>query len=67
MEGEELCDLGLQGLLLLKNDGLISQYSTHISMESLHILCNEDSVLLGLVPECIEALSKGEHRVLSIG
>ena len=52
---------------MLKNDGLIGQYSTHISTESLHILCDKDSVLLGLVPECIEALSKGEHRVLRIG
>ena len=67
MEGQELGDLGLQGMLLLKNDVLIGQYSTHISTESLHILCDEDSVLLGLVPECIEALSEGEHRVLRIG
>ena len=58
MEGQELCDLGLQGLLLLKNDSLIGQYSPHVSMESLHILCDEDSVLLVLIPECIEALSK---------
>ena len=50
--------------LLLKNDGLIGQHSTHISTEGLHILCDEDLVLLGLVPECIEALSKCEHRVL---
>ena len=54
MEGRELGDLGLQGLLLLKNDGLIGQYST----ESLHILGDKDSVLLGLIPECVEALSK---------
>ena len=58
MEGQELCDLGLQGLLLLKNDGLIGQYSPHINMESLNILCDEDSVLMGLIPKCIEALSK---------
>ena len=47
-----------QGLLLLKNDELIGQYSPHVSTESLHILCDEDSVLLGLIPECVEALSK---------
>ena len=66
MEGEKLCDLGLQGLLLLKNGGLIGQHSTHISTEGLHILCDEDAVLLGLVPECVKALSKGEHRVLEV-
>ena len=58
MKGQELGDLGLQGLLLLKNDGLIGQYSPHISTESLHIMGDKDSVLLGLIPECIEALSK---------
>ena len=58
VEGQELRDLGLQGLLLLKNDGLVGQYSLHISTESLHILCDEDTVLLGLISECIEALGK---------
>ena len=58
MEGQELRDLGLQGLLLLKNDGMIGQDRPHISTQSLHILGNEDSVLLGLIPECVEALSK---------
>ena len=58
MEGQELCDLGLQDLLLLKNDGLIGQYSPHVTTENLHILCDEDSVLLGLILECVEALSK---------
>ena len=58
MKGKELGDLGLQGLLLLKNDGLIGQDSGHISTEGLHILRDEDSVLLGLILECIEALCK---------
>ena len=62
-----MCDLDLQGLLLPKNDGLIGQYSPHVSTESLHILCDEDSVLLGLILKCIEALSEGEHWVLRIG
>ena len=58
MEREKLCNLGLQGLLLLKYSGLIGQHGPHISTQCLHILCDEDSVLLGLVPECIKALSK---------
>ena len=49
------------------NSGLVGQHSTHINTEGLHILCDEDSVLLGLVPKCIEALSEREHRVLRIG
>ena len=57
---------GPVGLLLLKNIGLIGQHYTHISAKRLHVLCEEDSVLLGLVPESIKALSKGEHRVLEV-
>ena len=58
MECKELCKLSLEGLLLVKNSGLVGQHRTHISAKRLHILCDEDSMLLGLVPECIEALSK---------
>ena len=61
---EKLGKLGLEGLLLLENSGLVGQNSTHVSAKGLHILCNEDAVLLGLIPECIKAISKGEHRVL---
>ena len=64
MVGKKLRKLGLEGLLLLKNNGLVGQNRTHISSKGLHILCREDSVLLGLIPECIKALSKGEHLVL---
>ena len=56
--------LGLEGLLLLENSGLVGQNCTHVSAKGLHILCKEDSVLLGLIPEYIKAISKGEHRVL---
>ena len=64
MVGKKLCKLGLEGLVLLKNSGLVGHNCTHVSAKGLHILCKEDSVLLGLIPECIKALSKGEHRVL---
>ena len=64
MECEKLGKLGLEGLLLLENSGLVSQNYTHVSAKGLHILCNEDSVLLGLIPERIKATNKGEHRVL---
>ena len=64
--GKKLCKLGLERLLLLKNSGLVGQHRTHIRAKCLHILCDEDSVLLGLILECIKALSKGEHRVLEV-
>ena len=64
MECEKLGKLGLEGLLLLENSGLVGQNCKHVSAKGLHILCKEDSVLLGLIPECIKAISKGEHRVL---
>ena len=67
VECKNLSKLGLEGLLLLKNSGLVGQHCTHISAERLHVLCEEDSVLLGLVLEGIKALSKGEHRVLEVG
>ena len=58
VESQELCELGLHRLLLLKNDGLIGQNCPHVNTQRLHILSNEDSVLLGLIPECIKALSE---------
>ena len=64
MEGEKLGELVLEGLLISENGRLVSQDDTHVSSEGLHILGNEDSVLLGLISESIEALSEGEHRVL---
>ena len=67
MECEILSKVGLQGLLLLKNSGLVGQHRMHISTKRLHVLCEEDSVLMGLVPEGIKALSKGEHRVFEVG
>ena len=64
MEGEKLGELVLKGLLISENDRLVSQDGTHVSEQGLHILGNENSVLLGLVPEGIKAVSEGEHRVL---
>ena len=64
MEGKKLGEIVLEGLLILENSHLVSQNGTHVSPEGLHILGNEDSVLLGLIPESIEAVSEGEHRVL---
>ena len=67
MEGEKLIKLVLEGLLIPENGRLVSQDGTHVSAECLHILGNEDSVLLGLVLESIKMVSECEHRVLEIG
>ena len=47
---KKLGKLGLKRLLLLKNSGLVGQHRTHINAKCFHILCEEDSVPLGLVP-----------------
>ena len=64
VEGEKLGELVLEGPLISENSRLVSKDGTHVSAEGLHILGNEDSMLLVLVLESIEAVSKGEHRVL---
>ena len=63
---KKLGELGLEGLLILENSRMFSQDGMHVSAEGLHVLGNEDSVLLGLIPECIKAISEGEHRVLQV-
>ena len=40
------------------NGGLVGHHRTHIRTEGLHVLCDEDSVLLGLIPESVEELSE---------
>ena len=50
MEGDKLGELVLEGLLISENDRLLSQDGTHVSAQGLHILGNENSMLLGLVP-----------------
>ena len=64
MEGEKTGELVLEGLLIVENGGLVGQDGMHVSTEGLHILCNEDSVLLGLILECIkdERASTGSSR-----
>ena len=45
-----MSELVLEGLLISENSRLVSQDDTHVSAEGLHILGNEDTVLLGLFP-----------------
>ena len=64
MESKKSGKLVLKGLLIVENGRLIGEDSVHVSAEGLHILGNEELVLLGLVPEGIKAVSEGEHKVL---
>ena len=61
VESEKLV---LKGLLSAKDGGLVGQNCAHVSPEGLHILADEDAVLLGLIPEGPETGSEVEHRVL---
>ena len=58
MEGEKLCKLVLKGLLIVKDGRLVGQDCAHVSSEGLHILADEDSVLLGLIPVGLEKSSE---------
>ena len=58
MDGEKLCKLVLKGLLIVKDDCLVSQDCAHVSSEGLHILVDEESVLLGLILVGLETSSE---------
>ena len=64
MEGEELRELVLDGLLITEYGHLVGHDGTHVGTEGLHILVDEDSVLLGLIPIGLEMISEVEHLVL---
>ena len=64
MESQKTGELVLEGLLIVENGRLVGEDGLLVSVKGLHILGNEDSVLLGLVLEGIKAVSEGEHRVL---
>ena len=66
MKGKKLGELGLEGLLLMENSGLVGQDCTHVSAKGLHVLGKEDSVLLCLVLKGVKTVSESEHRVLEI-
>ena len=49
VEEEELCELVLDGLLIVEDGRLVGHDGTHVGMEGLHILADEDPMLLGLI------------------
>ena len=50
--------------MIVENSGLVGKNGTHVSSKGLHVLGNENLVLLCLVPKGIKAVSESEHRVL---
>ena len=64
MKGEELGQLILEGLLIAEDDRLFMHDNEHIDVEGLHILADEDPVLLGLILVFIKLSSEVMHLVL---
>ena len=64
MKGEELGKLILDGLLIVEDGRPIVHDRAHVGSESIHILADEDLVLLGLIPVCIKSSSEVLHLVL---
>ena len=64
MKSEELGQLILEGLLIAEDGLLVIHDSAHVGAEGLHILVDEDPMLLGLIPVCIKLSSEVMHLVL---
>ena len=64
MKGEELGRLILEGLLIAENGLLVMHEGAHVGVEGLHILADEDPVLLGLILVGIKSSSEVLHLVL---
>ena len=54
MEGEELRELVLDGLLIAENGRLVGHDGAHVGTEGLHILADEDPMLQGLILVSLE-------------
>ena len=64
MKCEELGKLILDGLLIAEDGRLIMQEFAHVGLEGIHILADEDSVLLGLILVSTKSSSEVLHLVL---
>ena len=65
MKSEELGQLILKGLLIAEDGRLVMHDGAHVGVEGLHILADEDPMLLGLIPVCIKPSSEILHLVLN--
>ena len=59
MKGKELGQLILERLLIVEDGRLVMHDSAHVDVEGLHILADEDPVLLGLIPISIKSSRDG--------
>ena len=64
VKGEELGKLLLDGLLVTEDGRLFVHYCAHVGSECIHILADEDLVLLGLIPVRIKSSCEVLHLVL---
>ena len=64
MEGEELGKLLLDGLLVVEDGYLVVHDCAHIGPKCIHILADDDLVLLSLIPVCIKWGSEVLYLVL---
>ena len=64
MESKNLGKLVLKCRLITNDGGLVSQDCAHVGPEGLHILADEDVVLLGLIPVGLERGCEVKHRAL---
>ena len=64
MESEKLGKLVLKVLLSMKDGGVAGQNCAHVGLEGLHILADEDAVLMGLIPVGLKMGCEVKHRVL---
>ena len=64
MKGKKLGQLILEGLLITEDGHLIVHDGAHVGVEGLHILADENPVLLGLIPVCIKTSGEVLHLVL---
>ena len=67
MKGKELGKLILKGLLIAEDGRRVVQDGAHVSLEGIHILANEDPMLLVLIPIGIKSRSEVLHHVLECG
>ena len=63
MKGEKLGHLILEGLLIAKDGRLVMHDGAHVGAKGLHILVDEDLMLLGLILVGIKSSSEVLHLV----
>ena len=64
MKGEELGKLILEGLLIAEDGRLVVHDGTHFGSKGIHILADEDPMLLCPILVCIKSSNEVLHLVL---